>query len=164
MGKLIQTFVAAIMAVAPPALAEQQKDPLLDHMTGNWLLAGTIDGSATTHDVDADWVLDNGYVRLHEVSRTPAKEPYEALVLIGYDRTKSRYVCFWFDNTGIASPASGAVAQRKGNTLPFLFKTAQGNLHTTFIYDSRTDSWQWKIDEEEKGKTEPFARVTLKRR
>jgi len=44
-------------------------DQLLDHLTGTWVLQGTIMGKETTHDVAAEWVLGHQYVRIHEVSR-----------------------------------------------------------------------------------------------
>jgi hypothetical protein len=51
-----------------PAFAQQSAayDPLLDHLTGNWILQGTIAGHETTHDIEAEWVLGHEYVRLHE--------------------------------------------------------------------------------------------------
>lgn len=140
-------------------------DPLLDHMTGHWVLTGTIAGQQTTHDVDAEWILQNRYVRLHEVSRetdASGKPRYEAEVLIGYDAPKQRYACFWFDITGVAAPGSGAVTERVGDTLPFVFKT-EGD-HATFAYQAASDTWTWTIDGEQGGKLVPFARVTLKQR
>jgi len=32
-------------------------DPLLDRLTGQWVLRGTIHGQQTAHDIDAAWVL-----------------------------------------------------------------------------------------------------------
>ena len=158
-------ILAALTLNSGAALAE--KDALLDHMAGQWVLQGTIASGPTTHDIDADWVLQNRYIRIHEVSRendTQGKPLYEAIVFVGYDQAKSRYVCFWFDVTGVASPDTGAVAQREGDTLPFLFKSSGGDFHTTFIYKSKNDTWTWRMDSEEKGKLQPFARVTLSRR
>ena len=167
---LRHVFRAAVISAAltlnsGAALAE--KDALLDHMAGQWVLQGTIAGSQTTHDINVDWVLGNEYVRLHEVSRekdSQGKPRYEAIVLVGYDQTKSRYVCFWFDVTGIASPNSGGAAQREGDTLPFIFKSSQGDFYTSFVYDSKHDTWQWRMDAEQNGALQPFARVTLSRR
>jgi hypothetical protein len=40
-----------------------------------------------------------------------------------------------------------------------------GNVfHTTFVYDSDADTWQWLMDSEENGKLQPFARVKLTRK
>lgn len=144
------------------------KDPLLDHMTGRWVLSGTIEGKKTVHDVAAQWVLQGTYVLLHETARekdAAGKPEYEAEVLLAYDAAKSRYVCFWYDTEGVAAPdAQGGVAVRAGDTLPFLFKTPQGDFHTTFVYQAKTDIWTWAMDGDNKGKLVPFARVTLKRK
>ena len=166
--KRIGAMVLVILSLGSGiACAEQPKDALLDHMAGQWVLTGAIAGRQTTHDVDAAWVLQDHYIRLHEVSREKDAEgrpQYEAEVLIGFDPAKSRHVCFWFDITGVAGPGSGAAAQRRGDTLPFVFKSPDGDFHTTFVYDAKTDKWQWQMDSERKGKFEPFARVTLTRR
>ena len=42
---------------------------LLDHLTGHWVLQGTIAGKQTTHDVEAEWLLKREYLRLQEVAR-----------------------------------------------------------------------------------------------
>jgi len=159
--------VAALTLSAGAARAEQPKDALLGHMAGHWVLKGTIGGAKTTHDIDAAWVLQDHYIRLQEVSRekdAKGRPQYEAEVLIGFDPARSRYVCFWFDITGVAGPGSAGIAQRKGDTLPFVFKSADGDFHTMFVYDAKTDKWQWRMDAEQKGKFETFARVMLTRR
>lgn len=43
--------------------------PLLEHMTGHWVLRGTIAKKPTVHDVDAAWVAQHRYLQIHEVSR-----------------------------------------------------------------------------------------------
>jgi hypothetical protein len=70
MNRTIGIF-AALLVVSFSASAQQPAlhGPLLDNMIGSWVLQGTIDGKETTHDIDAEWVLNSGYVRLHEVSR-----------------------------------------------------------------------------------------------
>lgn len=135
-------------------------------MTGHWVLRGTIAGQQTTHDVDAAWILQDTYVQFHEVSREKdavGKPQYEAEVLVGYDAAKSRYTCFWFDITGVASPGSGGIARREGDILPFVFTSEQGDFHTTFVYQIETDTWTWAMDTEQGNKLVPFARVTLSR-
>lgn len=157
-------FVAILGLAA--ARAETTPDPFLDRMAGHWILTGTIAGQQTTHDIDAEWILQNTYVRLLEVSRekdAAGKPQYEAEVLIGYDTAKSRYVCFWYDITGVASPEAGGVATRQGDSLPFVFKSEQGDFHTTFSYQANADTWNWTMDMEQGGKLQPFARVSLTR-
>lgn len=157
-------FVAILGLAA--AHAATAPDSLLDRMAGDWILTGTIAGQQTTHDIDAEWILQNTYVRLHEVSRekdAAGKPQYEAEVLIGYDAAKSRYVCFWYDITGVASPGSGGIALRQGDSLRFVFKSEQGDFHTTFSYQANAGIWNWTMDMEQGGKLTPFARVSLTR-
>jgi hypothetical protein len=42
---------------------------LRGHLSGNWVLRGTIGGRPTTHGVEACWVLRHEYLQIHEVSR-----------------------------------------------------------------------------------------------
>ncbi len=146
-------------------------DSLLDRMTGQWVLHGTIGGQQTTHDVQADWVLGREYVRLHEVARerdARGAPAYEASVLIGRDPTRPGWACLWLDNTGDGGLNPHAIAHAdpaQGDSIAFLFLFPDGSrFHTTFLYDRAHDQWQWHMDNEgQAGKLEPFARVTLTR-
>ncbi len=145
------------------------KDDLLDCMTGDWILTGTIAGKETTHDITAEWILAHQYIKLHEISRekdSVGQPQYEAMVLIGWDQILNQYSCLWLDITGGGGLSAGAIghAKKEGNEIPFLFKGSDGSVfHTTFIYEKSTNSWNWVMDNEEKGKLIPFARVTLKK-
>jgi len=166
MNKTIGIAAGAVFLLSAPSFAAD-KDPLLDHMTGNWVLTGTIAGQPTTHDVTAEWILQNTYVRLDEVSREKDKAGnprYEAEVLLGYDPAKKRYVCFWYDTTGVAAPDSGGTAKRQGDTLPFVFESPDSDFRTTMAYDAKADSWSWHMNMKEGAKLLPFARVTLTRK
>jgi hypothetical protein len=162
--------LAALLLLALPAPAQQGfQDPFLDHLIGKWLLRGTIEGAATTHDVVFDWVLDHQYVRLHEVSRetnAAGRPAYEAMVFIGRDPQGPGYACLWLDSTGGGGLAAQAIGRgrRVGDELAFRFEGGNGSVfHTTFAYDPGTGSWEWRMDGEENGQTQPFARVRLTR-
>jgi hypothetical protein len=133
-------------------------DDLLDHMTGQWLLEGTIAGQETRHDVTVRWVLGDQYVQIQDVSRehdSNGNPAYEATVFIGWDRPSSRYACLWLDNTGGGGLTGRALAYatRNGNEIPFLFHDADGSVfHTTFVYHKVVDAWRWVMDGEEAGK------------
>ena len=67
---------------------------LMDKMTGQWLVTGTIHNEATTHDVDVDWVLKRQYIRIHEVSPDKAAEDgigYEAWIYLVWDAKQGEY-------------------------------------------------------------------------
>jgi hypothetical protein len=146
------------------------QDPLLDRLTGHWVLHGTLAGKETTHDVAADWVLGHEYVRLHEVSREKNRDgqpAYEAIVFVGWDASSSQYACLWLDSTGGGGLSGQAIAhaKRSGDELPFVFKESDGSISftNTFVHHKESDSWAWIMDNVEKGKSTPFARLTLER-
>jgi hypothetical protein len=159
-----------LLSLLAPGQQSTFQDPLLDHMVGTWILQGTIDGKATTHDIDTDWVLGHEYVRLHEVSRekdAKGQAAYEAIVFIGWDQPTGQYACLWLDSTGGGGLMGQAIghAKRGGDEIAFLFKAGDGSLfHTTFAYDKKADTWEWRMDGEEKGKLQLFARVKLTRK
>ncbi|HEY4776513.1 MAG TPA: hypothetical protein VIH56_02545 [Candidatus Acidoferrales bacterium] len=166
--KSILGIVALIAIAALSASAQQppRQDPLLDHMTGNWTLQGTISGRDTTHDVEADWVLGHEYIRIHETSheKNAQGQPlYEAIVFIGWDAASSQYTCLWLDTTGGSGLSGDAIGhgKRNGDEIAFFFESKDGNFHTTFAYNKTADTWQWIMDNENAGKLVPFARLKL---
>ena len=145
------------------------KDQLLDHMTGKWVLKGTIGGQETTHDISAEWVLGQQYIELKEVSREkdPSGKPlYEAIVYITWIEASKQYSCLWLDNsgnTGLSGQAVG-IAKPDGDNIRFVFRISDNDtFHTTFSYDKSSDTWKWFMDNQANAKMEPFARVLLSR-
>jgi len=167
MSRLKSVIAAALIAfcVSAPSRAAE-KEAFLDHLSGNWVVTGTIAKAATTHDVKAEWVLQNHYLRLTEISRekdAAGKPQYEAEVLLAFDPAKQHFVCVWFDNTVIAGTADGGSAVREGDSLPFVFKSPAGDFFNTMTYDAKADSWHWAMAGEVNGERKPFAELTLKR-
>lgn len=160
-------LASALIASSAPAQQATFRSPLVDKLVGTWVLTGTIHGKQTTHEVRAEWVLNHQYVRIDEVSREKdgAGQPqYAATIFVGWDETSKQFVAVWLDIWGGASPQSIGYAKQDGNTLPFVFKGPDDLFHTTFAWDAKTDTWQWRMDSEANGKLTPFARVTLARR
>jgi hypothetical protein len=165
--KLLLSFVFCATALA----AAQQPpvhSPLLDHLVGKWVMQGTIAGQVTTHDVDAEWVLDHHYVRIHEVSRekdSKSKPQYEATIYIAWNEATKQYAAVWLDVYGGMSPESVGLADLKENELPFIFKDDKGAIgfSNDFVYDAQADTWEWRMDNVDKGVPKPFGRVKLKR-
>ncbi len=168
--KTVLSIFILIAAFPLPAFAQQSaaQEPLLDHLTGNWILQGTIAGRETTHDIEAEWVLGHEYLRLHEASRekkAQGQAAYEAIIFIEWDESLSEYRCLWLDSTGgggLSAPI--APGKRSGDGIAFLFKDKDSTIHTTFAYSKSTDTWQWLIDNEAGGKLSEFARVKLTRK
>ena len=158
------------LAAAPVRAQGLQPDSLFDRLIGRWVLQGSMARQQVTHDVTFEWMLGREYVQMHEVSRerapngTPA---YEAVVLFGRDPLTGEYACLWMDNTGSSAfdPVGTGHGSVAGDSIPFLFHySPTTGFHNTFLYDQRTDSWQWHLDNDSAGVRRPFARVKLTRR
>lgn len=156
----------------PLALRSAEKhEYLMERMTGNWVMQGTIDDAVVTNDVYVDRILNGQYVRIHQIARETdaAGEPtYEAWIHIAWDQKNEEYVVMWLDNTGVTNFSADGVGHGKpdGDQIPFIWKLADGSgIHNTFAYERASDTWSWKIDNLDKsGKSSPFGRVTLKRK
>src|SRR5262245_8607551 len=83
-------------AASPPALPGLQ-DEFLDRLVGDWDLTGSVGTRAVRNSVTARWVLGHQFVRMEmtDVARPPT---YEALVMVGYDAERKRYVAHWCDS------------------------------------------------------------------
>ena len=166
-----QVAVLAVLLVSAAALAQQPpvSSPLLDHLTGHWILRGEIAGKQTTHDVDAEWIIQHHYVQIHEVSRdkdAKGQPQYEAMIFVGQSSAATPFTCVWLDVFGGSSIESIGVAEPRENALPFIFKNEKGEVsfHNDFVYDPTGDIWEWRMDNIEKGIAKPFGRVKLARR
>jgi hypothetical protein len=163
--------VLAAMLLSGMAVAQQPSvnSALLDHLAGNWVLRGTIAGQQTTHDVNAEWVLGHHYLRINEVSReksSSGQPQYEATVFVGWNAKAKQYACVWLDVLGGMSAESIGVATPRENVIPFVFTDEQGEVmfRNDFVYDPKTNSWEWRMENVKKGVSKPFGRVTLTRK
>lgn len=155
--------VSAAAAQRPPL-----NSALLDHLTGEWVLQGTIAGKQTTHDITAEWVANHQYLRLHEVSREKAadgKPQYDAFVHIGWSEQKKSYAIIWLDNFWGIDPESIGTAAPKDNELLFLWKDEKGavTFSNDFFYDPKSDTWLWTMNNVVNGTNKPFGTVKLTR-
>lgn len=161
-------LLAVAVAACPVSVVAQQpplNDPLLDHLAGTWVLRGTIDGKQVVHNIDAGWVLEHHYMRIHELSteQNPDGNPaYEATVFVGWNRSTAEYGCAWLDTYGGLSPQSLGTGKRAGDELRFVFKNPDGLFRTTFAYNSAAGTWDWRMDQETQGKQSAFLRASLK--
>jgi hypothetical protein len=164
----IAVFAVAMLCDGAFAGEPEHSETLLDRLPGNWVLSGKLAGQETTHDIAADWALNRGYLRIHEISREKVPSGtafYEAIIFISYNAKTDDYTCLWLDSTsneGLVAEGFGH-AKRSANSLPFVFRDASGQVsfENTFMYDPTSDSWNWVMDNVEAGKRKPFGRVTL---
>ena len=168
---LLLVALGGITAVSVGAEPPAGDDPWLSRLVGHWVLEGRIAGKDTTHDVDAEWVLNHLYVRLHEVSRekdSRGQAAYEAIVYVTWYAAAGEYAVLWLDTTasGGFSPEGIGHAKPEGESLPFVFKDAHGEVSfkNTFAYDPASRTWAWVMDNVDRGVPKPFGRVKLTRR
>lgn len=160
-----------LLVLASPLSAQSiSPDSVLPSLAGRWVLRGTIARQPTVHDVTFTWMLNRGYLQMHEISRerTVAGTPaYEAVVLFTRDPKTGEFACLWLDNTGVSAFEDAGIGRGSlaGDSIPFVFKySATTGFHTTFVYDRARNAWQWHMDNDSAGVRRPFARVTLTRR
>jgi len=161
---LIATLIA-LTTLIPISIAQQPpfQDALADKMIGDWVMTGIIHGQETTQDIHAEWALKHQYVRIREVSREKNDKglpQYEAEVYIAWNPQAKQYGCVWLDDFGGASAQRIAYAKPDGNKMAFIFN-GDDIFHTTFIYDAKTNGWEWRMDSEKDGKMSPFLRARL---
>jgi hypothetical protein len=170
--KTLLQFILVLFLCLPVTVKSQQTtqpDSLLNKLTGNWVLQGTIDGQETTHDITAGRVLNGQYVQLKEVSRekdSKGNPLYEAVVYLCWQEAKKQYFCLWLDNTSNQGISNGVIgrAEQNEDKIEMVFKfSGTIQFHTSFLYHRDTDTWQWLMDGEENGKLQAFARVKLTR-
>lgn len=162
----VQTQSASTVETAASLPASSPE--LLNRLVGSWVLTGEIAGENATHDVEATAALQGNYVRIEEVSRERGANglpAYEATIFVGW--LNDHYVCFWFDNTEVATPGVTCDASPAGDAIPFQFRDAQGALMftNTFSYDRSADTWTWRlVNVGGDGAEATFGDVTLRRR
>lgn len=166
--KRLLILTSIFLALIATAQQPPTQSPLLDHLAGKWLMEGTVGKQQVTHELDAEWVLQHHYLRFREVSRdkNDKGEPqYDATVFIGWNEKTKRYACVWLDVYGGLTSESIGVAIPKENELDFVFTNEQGEKSFTnsFIYDSKTNTWENRLDNLVKGEAKPFARFKLRK-
>ena len=168
--KPILLSLALLLASIAPALRADEKannraafqDEFLDKLVGHWNLTRKIRGTTEENKVEAEWVLEHQFLRLHmkDVASPPK---YEAEVYIGFDKAGNRYVAHWMDTFGGGFSLMG-FGVRDGNSLPLIFEDADGTVRNTFTYDPATQSWTSLIVQKAKGGDwKTFAEDRLKR-
>jgi hypothetical protein len=139
------------------------EDRFLQNLVGDWTISRRTRGTVVTNTLRAEWVLQHQFVQLHmkDVAEPPE---YEALVLIGYDGSRERYVANWCDTFG-GQYAGVAHGTRVGNSIDLLFSYADGPFHNTFSWDPATATWTFLMEAEGKDGTRYFfAEDTVRRK
>jgi hypothetical protein len=169
--KRLPASVGACLLVFATSLAAQMPsewhDEVVDHLAGQWKVGGQVMGHDAHHLLEAEWVLNHQFLRLHE--RTSKDAPttehrYEAIWFLGYDPTSERYVLHLMDLFGARFSETLGYGVREGNRIRFTFEYPDGPFHTTFAWDPGKNSWEWLMEQKNKdGKWTQFADLNLTR-
>ena len=95
-------------------------DDLLNHLVGKWDITGVFYGRPDKGTLEAEWVMDHQYLRIHEKSEEVIPEinkPYETEFFIGFNRNSKRYVVHEMDVCGSTLNEGFYFAHRTGNEL-----------------------------------------------
>ena len=83
---------------------------------------------------------------------------------IGYDETSERYVVHLLDFFGARFSETLGYGTRKDNSVTLVFEYPDGPFHTTWRWLPESSSWQWHLEQKDKGgKWTTFADFTLTR-
>jgi hypothetical protein len=151
----------------PAQMSPEWTDDLVDHMVGSWKITGQVLGHEAHHEVQAEWVLNHQFLRVHEKTAADApktEHPYEAIWFLGYDSVSDRYVLHLMDIFGGRFSETLGYGIRDGNQIRFVFEYPDGPFHTTFRWNSETGTWDWLMKQKDKtGKWTPFSDLKLTR-
>jgi hypothetical protein len=145
--RLIAPFLTLLLASctsqpqAAPARPPLQDD-LLDRLVGRWAIARAVRGTTVPNEMEAHWVLGHQFVQMHMTD--PNSPPqYEAIVLIGVDTEKRRYVAHWCDTFGGGYSSIG-YGTRTGDSVEFVFGYDDGPFYNTFTWRPQDHSWTFR--------------------
>jgi len=165
---LLVVLLVALTSVPSIAQASAEwRDDLADHLTGTWKIDGQVLGREAHHEVNAEWVLNHQFLRIHEktAATAPASENrYEAFWFLGYDPVSERYVLHLLDIFGGRFSETLGYGTRNGNEIRFVFEYPDGPFHTAFRWFPEKSTWQWLLEQKDKdGKWTTFADFKLTR-
>jgi hypothetical protein len=139
------------------------RDELLENLTGKWALTRKIRGKEVQNTVEADWVLNHQFLRIHMID-VAAPPQYEALVFLGFDHASERYVAHWLDLLGGRSSETLGYGKRDGKSIRFVFEYPDGPFHNTFTWDPESKTWACLLENKnDSGQWVQFAQDSLRR-
>jgi Protein of unknown function (DUF1579) len=139
-------------------------DALLDKLTGQWSLSGTVGKRPVSNRFSAEWVLGHQFLELSFES-TDKQAPYLAKVSIGYDEVSERYVMHWLDNGGGRYSETLGYGVKSDNHIEFRFEYPEGPFINILSYNEKANTWLLHMTKKNsKGKWVVFGNEYLKRK
>ena len=168
---LRKTVLAALLlGCASIGLAQEDgegtifKDAFLDKLVGEWQLTGVVAGDSVENTLEAKWVLNHQFLQLH-YRDVNVPSQYEALVYIGFNHAKQRYVVHWLDVFGGGYSETLGFGRRDKQSVTFVFESPEGLLHNTFQWLPEQKGWRLVIKQQDKsGAWQVFAVQEMRKR
>ena len=170
---LVATVAATLLAASSlfaqnnsAAVDWQFHDDLLDHLVGKWVATGIVHGNPATLNIEAEWVLEHQYLRIHEqgAENVPGMPfPFEGVLFVGYQQTGKRYVAHEMTVWGGDDPTEGFLhAIRTGDEIKLVGKDGTEVMRVQrFTWDPVSRSWHIESRPVKAGKEgEPFIDLT----
>jgi hypothetical protein len=120
------------------------QDDFLDGLVGRWTVTGTSHDLAMPQTVLVDWVLNHQFVRIDQkttANRPGWSIPYEALLFIGYDPARKRYVLHVLNVMGAGGPPV-AYGERQANEIKFEASTGELTVDMRLIWRPESGTWR----------------------
>ena len=139
--------VGSVRHAEGPEVAAVAPDPWLANLVGRWDVERTIRKTTERNALEVRWVLGRRFVEMHmiDVARPPK---YEAIVLVGRDASKERYVAYWTDVFGAQYSGVG-YGKRVGDSVDFVFDSPDGSrFHNTFTWSAHDGAWRSLMESE----------------
>jgi Protein of unknown function (DUF1579) len=148
-------------------MSPESHDDVLEHLAGKWRMDGHVMAHEAHHLLEAEWVLNHQFLRLHEKTAPdapPSEQRYEAIWFLGYDNVSERYVLHLMDVFGARFSETLGYGTREGNRIRFIFEYPDGPFHTTLEWNPQKDAWEWLMEQKDKrGQWSEFGDLTLVR-
>ena len=159
--------LAALSVVANGQRPAAWHDDFVEHIVGTWKLEGTVMGKPAHHIVKAEWMMNHQFVQIREQTAPDAPDNesrYDSLWYLGYDDVSDRYVLHLIDVFGGRFSETLGFGTRNGNDLLFIFEYPDGPFHNRWRWLPASQSWEWHLEQKDKGQWKPFANFKLTRK
>lgn len=115
-------------------------DARLDALVGRWVVERQMGSRVVRNRLDADWVLNHQFLRLHYRDVVSPPE-YEAMVFVGWNHSEKRYVAHWIDVFGGRSSETLGFGRAEGDSIVFDFAYPDGAFRTTYRWHPTAREW-----------------------
>jgi hypothetical protein len=158
---LLLRLATASAASAPTA---PERDAFLDQLAGDWALTGHVRDKSVRYRGRAEWVLEDGWLRLALVDAA-APPSYAAHVYLSFDPKAGDYVAHWLDRFGAPGARVVGAGHRVGQTLVLIFPYAESSFRDTLTIAADGTSGSLLLETRDvAGEWSTFAAYAMKRR